>query len=257
MFDPQHVRNWYNHRSFYTRKGQVNQAKAVNTPFTIEANKLQAYKEFLIKNGYAREPLKEYVEKINWVPSKTFSQNLEDANLNYEKIYHVKFYYDKLAENDYCYGYSALYTEAETTQISAVYDTLYPNFFHHFNANSTVRNPIAGSMTFSFQDTDVFFTSSTSENPYDLRGNLVTSPNNAFFSYSVDTPAVQCPRYDTQFPYKERIADNIDDFMNSTYVYLIKTRDRPSIVDGWYVMTSAPTFQILDSFTSVEVFYTK
>ena len=48
MYDPHRLR--HNDRRYFTRKGQIIQAKAVNPPFTIEANKVDAYKEYIIKN---------------------------------------------------------------------------------------------------------------------------------------------------------------------------------------------------------------
>lgn len=51
MFDPHRTRR--NDRRFYTKKGQVLQAKNLNAPFTIEQNKINAYKNYLIQNRLA------------------------------------------------------------------------------------------------------------------------------------------------------------------------------------------------------------
>lgn len=48
MFDPHHTR--YNDRRYYTRKGQIIQAKKVDPPFTIESHKIEAYKKYIVKN---------------------------------------------------------------------------------------------------------------------------------------------------------------------------------------------------------------
>lgn len=48
MYDPHHLRR--NDRRFFTRKGQVIQAKNISAPFTIERNKVGAYKEYILKN---------------------------------------------------------------------------------------------------------------------------------------------------------------------------------------------------------------
>ena len=49
MFDPHRTRR--NDRRYYTRKGQVLQAKRTEVPFSIEPNKVDAYKEYIIKNN--------------------------------------------------------------------------------------------------------------------------------------------------------------------------------------------------------------
>lgn len=49
MFDPHRTRR--NDRRYYTRKGQVLQAKRTDVPFSIEPNKVAAYKEYIIKNN--------------------------------------------------------------------------------------------------------------------------------------------------------------------------------------------------------------
>lgn len=54
MYDPHRLRR--NDRRYYTRKGQVIQAKVVNPPFTIEANKVEAYKEYILRNRLISRP---------------------------------------------------------------------------------------------------------------------------------------------------------------------------------------------------------
>lgn len=48
MFDPHRTR--YNDRRYYTRKGQVIQAKRTEVPFLIEPNRVDAYKTYILKN---------------------------------------------------------------------------------------------------------------------------------------------------------------------------------------------------------------
>lgn len=48
MFDPHRTR--YNDRRFFTRKGQILQAKKVDPPFSIEQRKVEAYKQYLLLN---------------------------------------------------------------------------------------------------------------------------------------------------------------------------------------------------------------
>ena len=58
MFDPHRTR--YNDRRYFTKKGQIIQAKKVNPPFSIENDKIEAYKNYLIKNHL--------VDALNTVP---------------------------------------------------------------------------------------------------------------------------------------------------------------------------------------------
>lgn len=48
MFDPQRTR--YSNKRYYTRKGQVIQAKRVDAPLGIESRLVPMYKEYLVKN---------------------------------------------------------------------------------------------------------------------------------------------------------------------------------------------------------------
>ena len=54
MYDPHRLRR--NDRRYYTRKGQIIQAKAFNAPFTIESNKVEAYKEYILQNKLIPKP---------------------------------------------------------------------------------------------------------------------------------------------------------------------------------------------------------
>lgn len=49
MFDPHRTRR--NDRRYYTRKGQVIQARNIPAPFTIDRSKVDAYKEYIIQNN--------------------------------------------------------------------------------------------------------------------------------------------------------------------------------------------------------------
>ena len=49
MFDPHRTRR--NDRRYYTRKGQVIQARNISVPFTIDRSKVDAYKEYIIQNN--------------------------------------------------------------------------------------------------------------------------------------------------------------------------------------------------------------
>lgn len=48
MFDPHHTR--YSNRKYYTRKGQVIQAKRIDNPVGIEDRLVPMYKKYLLKN---------------------------------------------------------------------------------------------------------------------------------------------------------------------------------------------------------------
>ena len=48
MFDPQRTR--YSNRKYYTRKGQVIQAKRIDAPLGIESRLVPMYKNYLLKN---------------------------------------------------------------------------------------------------------------------------------------------------------------------------------------------------------------
>lgn len=48
MFDPHRTR--WNDRRYYTRKGQVLQAKKTEVPYLIEPNRVDAYKRYILKN---------------------------------------------------------------------------------------------------------------------------------------------------------------------------------------------------------------
>lgn len=49
MFDPHRTR--HNDRRYYTKKGQVIQARSISAPFNIDRSKVDAYKEYIIKNN--------------------------------------------------------------------------------------------------------------------------------------------------------------------------------------------------------------
>ena len=259
MFDPQHVRNWNRKRTYYTKKGQINQAKAVNVPFTIEPNKIEGYKDYLIKNNLVRPPLQEHSDVIQWDFTKTIGENVADSGIQYEEVLGIRFSYNKITGFDgtNCYGYSALYTTSDNTQIGGVYSLVYPWFLHQYNANSTSRNNVAGSIEIIFRNTDVYFNCTSSENPWnEIGGNLYTNPQNSFVEYSVDEPGIAVPQTPTIFPYNERIADDIEQFVNSHYVFLCKTRNSDlSKNGGWFVFDKDPTFNVLEQFSSVELFY--
>lgn len=67
MYDPHHLRR--NDRRYYTRKGQIIQAKAVNPPFTIEPNKVETYRQYILRN------------KLNTPPPPRFPIVLEDLKI--------------------------------------------------------------------------------------------------------------------------------------------------------------------------------
>ena len=55
MFDPHRTR--YNDRRYFTKKGQIIQAKKVNPPFSIENDKINAYKSYIIRNKLIEAPI--------------------------------------------------------------------------------------------------------------------------------------------------------------------------------------------------------
>lgn len=76
MFDPQYTRR--SNRRYYTRKGQVNQAKAIDTPVVIEPRLIPIYLNYIKQNNLS-EP-----EKVNVLDLT--KQNGEDIPLTYTAI---------------------------------------------------------------------------------------------------------------------------------------------------------------------------
>lgn len=54
MFDPHRTRR--NDRRYYTKKGQILQARNISVPFTIDRSKVDAYKEYIIQNNLISSP---------------------------------------------------------------------------------------------------------------------------------------------------------------------------------------------------------
>lgn len=55
MYDPHRLRR--NDRRYFTRKGQVIQAKNISPPFAIERSKVEAYRNYILKNNLLPAPV--------------------------------------------------------------------------------------------------------------------------------------------------------------------------------------------------------
>lgn len=257
MFDPQHVRSWHRKRTYYTKKGQVLQAKAVDIPFTIESNKIEGYKQYLINNGLVRPPLQQHTAVIPWSFTKTIAENIDDSGLEINEILSLRFKYNKLGNiNPNCVGYCALYAIQKSNQIGNLFSTLYDVFLHTYNSNSSRRNALNGEILFTFRDTDLYFSIITPENSNGEIGcNLSTQHENAYFGYSADEPGVPLTS-NVIFPDQERIADNVSQFVNTHYVYLCRTENDDLSKNGdTFIFNKDPKFNILEQFSSVELTY--
>ena len=81
MYDPHRLRS--NDRRYFTRKGQIIQAKAITPSFKIEKHKVDAYKRFIIKNHLIPSELPIVIDSLKLEWGNGSSETLRDNEFVY------------------------------------------------------------------------------------------------------------------------------------------------------------------------------
>ena len=267
MFDPQRIRSYNRRRSYYTRKGQVNQAKAVNIPFTIESNKVQAYKEYLIKNGMARDVEKEYkVDLTNqWNYTKTLWENINESIPEDASLTKLEFRIGIVSQAPgYLEGIVALISPHTQQEILSTnyFDDEYKGWLHQYNTNYYYRNALDCNLYLYFKDDDVFANINTGINPNgEIFSNLKLENDTGYFAYDSQHKAVSKPN-NVDYPEEPvQIGDDVAQFLSINYVHCVSTNDEfsglPINNNNQPLLNHAPTPDDVLRFSAINLYYVK
>lgn len=81
MFDPHRTRR--NDRRFYTKKGQIIQARNFSAPFNIERSKVEAYKKYILDNKLIEIPENVLPVTVDTIVEQTNSLVIQTDDLIY------------------------------------------------------------------------------------------------------------------------------------------------------------------------------